>query len=68
MNANERKRRNKQEIERKRLSVDLAPYPDVLNLVERAERDNPGVPRTYFIVNSLRAFLPTLLKRRPKAA
>lgn len=39
---------------RPRLSVDLNAYPDVLRMLERAEGENPGVNRTWFVIDALR--------------
>jgi len=42
---------------RTRLTIDLAPYPDVERMLERAMSKNPGTKRTYWLIQSLKRHL-----------
>ncbi len=53
-------------VKRKRLSVDLTPYPDVIRMLGRAAKLQRGVPVTMHAIDALRKHLTALGYARKK--
>lgn len=56
----------KQDEKRVRLSVDLDAHPDVRRMLERVEKDMPGVPRSVHVIKALRKNLTGMGYARKK--